>query len=74
VANHDDGLTPQFRGDVIARLRHLACVADEQPGAAENAFHFQFENGGIGVHVPVHASGLDEARDLLGASVMHNGG
>ena len=29
VANHDDGLVPQFGRDVIAGLRHLAYMADE---------------------------------------------
>src|SRR5262249_57276649 len=37
VANHDDGLVPQFGRDVVAGLRHLAHMADAQPGAGENA-------------------------------------
>jgi len=44
-------------------------VADEQPGAAENALHLEFEQLGIGVDATMHATGLDQPGDLV--SVAH---
>src|SRR5262249_38733468 len=69
VADHDYGLTAELDGDVIAGVRHLALVADEQPRAAEDALHFELEQLGIGVDAAVHATGLDQPGDLV--SVAH---
>ena len=71
VARHDHRLAPELGGDVVTRIRHLAAVADEQPGAAEDALHLEFENLGIGIDAPVHAAGLDERGDLVRISVAH---
>ena len=71
VARHDHRLASQFGGDVVPRVRYLAAVADEQPGAAEDALHLEFENVGIGIDAPVHAAGLDERGDLVRISVAH---
>ena len=46
-------------------------MADEQPGAAEDALHLQLEQVGIGIDAPVHAAGLDQLGDLVGVSVAH---
>src|SRR6202044_2369360 len=40
VAAHDDGFVTHPRYEIVARLRDLALVADEQPGAAEQTFKF----------------------------------
>ena len=71
MTHHDDRLAAEIGGDEIARVRHLAGVTDEQPGAAEDAFHFQVEQVRIGVDAPVHAAGLDELSDLVGVAVAH---
>ena len=46
-------------------------VADEQPGVAEDALHFQFEQVWIGIDAAVHAAGLDELGDVVGVAVAH---
>src|SRR4029077_18523161 len=71
VPHHDDRLAAPIGGDEVARVRRLAGVADEQPGAAKNALHLQVEKVGIGIDAPVHAAGLDELSDLLGVAVAH---
>ena len=38
-------------------------MADEQPGAAEDALHLELEHVRIGVDAPVHAAGLDQPGD-----------
>src|SRR5712671_6614497 len=40
-------------------------MADEQPGAAEQALHLELENLRIGVDPPVHAPRLDQPADLV---------
>src|SRR5262249_58402137 len=69
VADHDHGLAAELGSDVVANVRHLALVADEQPGAAENALHLEFEQLGIGVDATMHTTGLDQPGDLV--SVAH---
>ena len=71
MAHHDDRLTPELGRDVIAGLRHLAGMAHEQPGTAEDAFHLQLEDIRVGVDVPMHPSRLDELGDVLCVSVAH---
>ena len=71
VADHDHGLPSELGGDVVAGLRHLAGMADEQPRLAEDALHLELEDVRIGVDVAVHATGLDEAGDVIGMSVAH---
>src|SRR5579863_7442732 len=71
MPHHDDRLAAEIGGDEIARIGHLAGVADEQPGAAEDALHFQVEQIRIGIDAPVHAAGLDELSDLVGVAVAH---
>src|SRR5262245_43349714 len=43
VTAHDHRLTAELSGDVVARIRHLAGVADEQPSRSENARHLELE-------------------------------
>ena len=71
MAHHDDGLTPELGRNVIAVLRHLAGMAHEQPGTAEDAFHLQLEDIGVGVDVLMHPSRLDELGDVFCGSVAH---
>jgi hypothetical protein len=65
VARHDHRLAAEIGGDVVARLTHLAGMADEQPSAAEDALHLQLEDLGIGVDPAVHAPRLDQSADLI---------
>jgi len=55
VARDNDRLTPDFRGDEVAGLGNLAFVRHENPGALENALHFQFKDGRVGVHAGMDA-------------------
>ena len=71
VARHDHRLAAKLGGDVVARVRHLAGMADKKPGAAEDPLHFQFEQVGIRIDAPVHAPGLDQLGNLFGVSVAH---
>ena len=71
MAHHDDRLAAEIGGDEVAGIGRLAFVADEQPGAAENARHFQVEQVRVGVNAPVHAARLDELGDLVGVAVAH---
>ena len=43
VTNHDDGLRADRRGVIVADLRHLALVADIDPGIGEEMFHLELE-------------------------------
>ena len=74
MAHHEDGLPAELGGDVVTRARHLAGVAHEQPGAPEDALHFELENIGIGVDVAVNASGTNQPGNAFGISVAHRRG
>ena len=71
MSHHDDRLAAELGGDEIAGIRDLARMTDEQPGAAEDAFHLQVEQVRIGIDAPVHTAGLDELFDLVGVAVAH---
>ncbi len=61
VAHQHDRLAADEAAEIVAGFFHLAFVADINPGDAENALHFELENGRIGVDLPMHAAGLNEA-------------
>jgi hypothetical protein len=65
VAHHDDRLAPHTRREEIARVPHLALVAEDQPRAAEDPVELQLEQHGIGVDGAVDAVGLDQTLDGL---------
>src|ERR1700728_4447090 len=73
VPNHNDRLTSEIGGDEIAGIWHLAGMTDEQPSPAEDAFHLQFEQVGIGIDAPVHAAGFDQLGNLVRVPVAHCG-
>jgi hypothetical protein len=58
LPDHDDRFPAHARGEVVAGGFHLALVAQDQPGAAEDMGHLQVENRRVRVHGPVHAVGL----------------
>ena len=64
VAHHDDRLAGQARAVEIAWVFHLAVMADEQPGAPEQAPALGLENVGIGVDAAVDAVRLDQRGEL----------
>ncbi len=45
VAHQHDGLAADEAAEIVAGILHLAFVADIDPGGAENALQFQFEDG-----------------------------
>jgi hypothetical protein len=71
VARHYYGLAPELGGNEVAGLRHLACVADEQPGAPEDPFHLQLEDVRVGINVAMDAARLDQLGDVVCVPVAH---
>jgi len=65
VPCHDHRLASHSRREEGAGLGDLALVADQEPGAAEDAIHLEVEQGGIGVDRPVDAVRLDQGLDGL---------
>src|SRR5262249_4936508 len=59
------------RGEEVARIRHLALVAEQQPGPAEQPLHLELEHLRIGVDRAVDAIGLDQSGDVVGAERRH---
>jgi len=70
VAHQNDGLAAHARGKIVARLLNLTLVPHINPRGAEDAVHFQLEDGGIGVDAAVHASGRDQPIKL-GIDIAH---
>jgi hypothetical protein len=56
TADDDDRLAPDLRAKIIARLAHLAFVADIDPGPAENALELKLEDRRIVVKRTMHRS------------------
>ena len=65
VAHQHHRLAADEAAEIIAGIFHLAFMADINPGDAEDAFQLELEDGRIGVDLPVHAAGLNEARQVL---------
>ena len=61
VAHQNDRFAADKRAHIIPGFLHLAFVSDINPCHAEDALQFQLEDGRIGVDLPVHATGLNEA-------------
>ena len=76
IAHHHHRPAADLRREIVAGLFHLAFVADVDPGGAEDPLHLQLEDCRIGVELPVHAAGLEEAREVFGhaVSVTHGQG
>ncbi len=66
AADHDDRLASDLRQIVIARVFDLAFMTDINPGALENALHFEIENFRIGIGLPVRPVGLHQSGKLFG--------
>src|SRR4051812_43359173 len=71
MARHDHRLAAELGRDVVARIRHLAGMSDEQPSAAENALHLQLEDVSISVNAPMHTARLDKFGDVVRIAVDH---
>src|SRR5262249_6679253 len=67
VADQHDRLAPDPGGEIVAGVFHLALVPDIDPGGAEYSFKLEFENGGIGIDLPMHPAWLHET----GKSLCH---
>ena len=65
LPHHEHRFQTDARLAEIAGLRHLAFMADIDPGAAEDAFHLERKNPGIGVERAMDAPRQD-ARAKLG--------
>ena len=68
MARHDYRIPAEFSGDEVAGLFDLALMADKQPRAPEQAFHFEIKNRGVGVDAAVDASGFYELCDVVGVN------
>src|SRR5262249_37779188 len=73
VAREQHGLGADARRDEIARVLHLAFMADIDPGALEDALHLERENRWIGIKIAMHAVRLDELREHRRAVLRHGG-
>ena len=71
VARHDHRLAAELGRDVVAWIRYLAGMPDEQPGAAENALHLQLEDVSISVNAPMHTARLDKFGYVIRIAVDH---
>ena len=60
VAHQHHRLLADEGGEIVARLLHLAFMADIDPGGAEDALHFEIENGGIGIDAAMNARRLHQ--------------
>jgi hypothetical protein len=65
VTGHDHRLAPHPRREKVARISHLALVAENQPRAAEEPVELQLEQCGVGVHRAMDTVGLHELLDGL---------
>ena len=74
VARHHHRMAADLRREIIAGLLHLAFVADVDPRLAEDARHLQIEDRRIGVELPVHAAGLEEAGEVLFCKSLSHAG
>ena len=54
VAHHQHRLEADSGAEIVARVRHLAVVADIDPGVAEHMFHFEREHLLIDIDVAMH--------------------
>jgi hypothetical protein len=65
IAHQDHGLAADEAAEIVAGNLYLALVTDINPGDAEDALKLKLEYGRIGVDLPVHTAGLNEARKVL---------
>jgi hypothetical protein len=56
-------LPAHLRGEAVPRLLDLAGMAEQQPGAAEDALHLQVEQRGVGADRAVRPIRLDQRGD-----------
>src|SRR3569832_653205 len=63
VAHHQDGLKADRRAEIVARVRHLAVVADINPGVGEEMLHLELEHFLVDIDVAMHFGGPDEVLD-----------
>jgi len=66
VAHHHHGLVAHSRGHVVAGIRNLAVVADEDPGVGIQALHFQVEQFLVDEEVLVHLGVAQQRTDGVG--------
>ncbi|MCY1559419.1 hypothetical protein D9M68_964590 [compost metagenome] len=75
VAHHHHGLVADRGGDVVAGVRHLAVVADVDPGVGVQAFHFQVEQFLVDEQVFVHLGVAQQGTNGVGVvAVFGHGG
>ncbi|MFZ3226999.1 MAG: hypothetical protein WA230_15985 [Xanthobacteraceae bacterium] len=60
IAHQYDRFGADKGSEIVARLFHLAFVADIDPGNAKNPLELKLENGWIGINLPVDARWLHE--------------
>ena len=67
VAGGDNGEAGHAGGREVPGVAQLALMGDVEPGAAEDALHFQFEDGGVAVEAAVGAVLAGQMGDVPGA-------
>ena len=65
VAHQNHRLLADEGGKIIARIFHLAFMADIDPGGAENALELEFENGGIAIDAAMNARWLHQRSETF---------
>ena len=65
VPHQNDRFAPQPGTEKIACIADLAFMADIKPALTEQPFHFDLEDGGIGIDPPMHPAGLHQAFDAI---------
>ena len=70
VADRDQRPAGDLDRDVVARVRHLALVADVAPGVGEEVLLLEREDLGVDVEVAVDAVGLDQGADRVGIGAV----
>ena len=64
VARHQHRLAADAGEIVVARVLHLALVADIDPQLFEDPLHFKIEDPGIHIGFAMHPVGLDQGGDV----------
>ncbi|MNJ70546.1 hypothetical protein D3C77_670170 [compost metagenome] len=74
MANHHHGLVADGGGDVVAVVRHLAVVADVDPGVGVQALHFQVEQFLVDEQVLVDFRVAQQGADGVGVVAVFGHG
>ncbi len=66
VAQHDQGVWSVVEGDVVSGFRNFCDAGGEEPVGAEDGFHFDLEDGWVGVERGVQGVALASIGEEFG--------